>query len=198
MGSPSPPSLPIDEIRAESRTWFPPSPIDDEYRLYMPFFMRVSTCSSLAFFAGAALGGIHGSKLASMRFRAENSHRFPTTTHGWYLYHKSKNYNCALAAIKEGLKFGPRIAGWAGGVFFVEETVDHLRGTRDAGSTVIAGLAMSGIFSLKHGFNVPLTARTARTGLVLGLGMGLTQDVVALLEGRRLKYIDALFGRRGD
>lgn len=148
MASPSPPDSSIPRPAPPRRSIFPPSPIDDE-RLSMTLTQRVLTCGLVAFVGGAGLGGYHGSKMASLRFRAENSHRFPTTTIGWYLYHKSKNYHCMLAAIKEGLKLGPRLAGWAGGFFFIEEAVDHLRGSRDCPSSVIAGLALSGIFSLK-------------------------------------------------
>lgn len=144
------------------------------------------------------MGGYQGSKMASLRFRAENSHRFPTTTIGWYLYHKSKNYKCMLAAVKGGLKMGPRLAGWAGSFFFLEEAIDHLRGSRNCVSTVIAGLTLSGIFSIKNGFNIPTIARTARAGLYGGLGFGLAQDALALARGRRVTYIDALLGRRRD
>lgn len=129
---------------------FPPSPVDDEFRLSAPFASRILLGTTFAFIAGAILGGYHGSKMASLRFRAENSHRFPTTTTGWYLYHKSKNYHCMLDAIKLGLRTGPRFVGWSGGFFFLEEAVDHWRGSRDAISSVVAGLAMSTIFSLKR------------------------------------------------
>lgn len=129
---------------------FPPSPADNELRLSSAFASRAFAAMSLAFLGGGVLGGYHGSTMASLRFRAENSHRFPTTMKGWYLYHKSKNYHCMLNAVKQGLRLGPRLAGWTGGFLFLEEAVDHWRGSRDAISSVVAGLALSGIFSIRR------------------------------------------------
>lgn len=117
------------------------------HRLSIPFGTRFPSATAIAFITGLSLGLSHGSKTAGLRFRAENSHRFPTTTTGWYLYHKSKNYHVMLGGIKEGLKMGPKIAFWGGGFFLVEEAVDRLRGTKDFLSTLIAGLSISGWFS---------------------------------------------------
>lgn len=149
MNSQAPPDTTMAHPEENHRSWFPPSPIDNERRLSMTLTSRVFTCGLIAFVGGGVLAGYQGSKKASLRFRAENSHRFPTTTIGWYLYHKSKNYKCMLGAIKEGIKGGSRLAGWSGSFFFLEEAVDHLLGSRNCASTVIAGLTMSGIFSIK-------------------------------------------------
>jgi hypothetical protein len=125
---------------------FPPTPIH-ENRLSIPFYIRLPAATAGAFATGLALGLSHGSKTAGLRFRAENSHRFPTTSAGWYLYHKSKNYHIMLGGIKEGMKMGSKIAFWAGSFFLVEEAVDQMRGTKDFLSTVVAGLSISGGFS---------------------------------------------------
>jgi len=118
-----------------------------ENRLSIPFGIRFPAATGVAFVTGLSMGLSHGAKTAGLRFRAENSHRFPTTSTGWYLYHKSKNYHMMLGGIKEGLKMGSKIAFWAGGFFLVEEAVDRLRGTKDFVSTVVAGLSISGGFS---------------------------------------------------
>ena len=118
-----------------------------ENRLSIPFFIRLPTATAGAFITGMALGLSYGSKTAGLRFRAENSHRFPTTSAGWYLYHKSKNYHAMLGGIKEGMKMGFQVSFWAGSFFLVEEAVDRLRGTKDFLSTVVAGLSISGGFS---------------------------------------------------
>ena len=57
-----------------------------------------------------------------------------------------------LGGVKEGFRMGLKV-GWWGGVFFVaEEAVDQLRnrwgGGKDAGSTLVAGLGVSGGFAL--------------------------------------------------
>ena len=118
-----------------------------ENRLSIPFSIRLPTATAGAFITGMALGLSHGSKTAGLRFRAENSHRFPTTSTGWYLYHKTKNYHAMLGGIKEGMKMGFKISFWAGSFFLIEEAVDRLRGTKDFLSTVVAGLSISGGFS---------------------------------------------------
>lgn len=86
--------------------------------------------------------------MAGMRFRAENSHRFPTSQTGWYLYHKSKNYHVMLGGIKEGIKMGLKVGVWAGSFFVIENYVDGQRGTKDFVSTAVAGLGVAGSFSL--------------------------------------------------
>ncbi|KAL8873724.1 MAG: hypothetical protein Q9174_000855 [Haloplaca sp. 1 TL-2023] len=135
---------------------------------------------------------LNGSKMAALRFRAENAHRMPTTPTGWYQYHKSKHYNVALEAMKSGMRFGLRLPVWALGFIVIEDSVDRLRGMRDAFSTVVAGLTLSGIFSVKNGFNIPTAARTARAGLWGGLMFGVLQDVMALARGRHVPYVDLL------
>lgn len=94
------------------------------------------------------MGMAHGSKTTALRFRAENAHRQPTTATGWYLYHKSKNYNVMYGGITQGLKTAGRFGAFVGGFFTVEEAVDRLRGTKDFVSTVVAGLGIAGAFSV--------------------------------------------------
>ena len=116
-------------------------------RLSLPFAIRLPAATAGAFIIGMTLGLSHGSRTAALRFRAENSHRFPITSTGWYLYHKSKNYHAMLGGIKEGMKMGLKVTFWAGSFFFVEEAIDQFRGTKDFVSTVVAGLSVSGGFS---------------------------------------------------
>ena len=188
-----------------------------ENRLSIPSFIRLPTATAGAFITGMVLGLSHGSKTAGLRFRAENSHRFPTTSAGWYLYHKSKNYHAMLGGIKEGMKMGFKLSFWAGSFFLVEEAVDQLRGTKDFLSTVVAGLSISGAFSAWSTYSIresnseyqltmtgtdrfPLhtAARTSKVGLIGGLSYGLVQDALGLARGRRLGYVDFLLGRRHD
>ena len=118
-----------------------------ENRLSIPFRLRFPAATAGAFVTGLSLGLSHGSKTAGLRFRAENSHRFPTTPTGWYLYHKSKNYHMMLGGIKEGMKMGTKVAFWGGSFFLIEEAVDYTRKTKDFLSTIVAGLSIAGGFS---------------------------------------------------
>ena len=120
--------IPVDP---RNPTEYHPEPVPlYENRLSTPFSIRFPAATAAAFLTGAALGLSHGGKTAGMRFRAENSHRFPTTSTGWYLYHKSKNYHVMLGGIKEGLNMGSKIGFWAGSFFLVEEAVDQWRGRK--------------------------------------------------------------------
>ena len=117
------------------------------HRLSIPYTIRISGVTTGAFLSGMSLGLAYGTKTTSLRFRAENAHRLPSTSTGWYLYHKTKNYHVMLGGLKEGLKMGTKIAFWAGGFFMVEEAVDRLRGKQDFVSTLVAGLGIAGGFS---------------------------------------------------
>ena len=119
-------------------------------RLGMSFPVRLLTVSGVAFLSGFGLGGAHGSQMAGYRYRAENAHRFPTTPTGWFLYHKTKNYHMTLGAIKTGSKMGATLGFWGGSFVLIEGAVDNFRsGTKDAFSSMIAGLAVAGAYSVK-------------------------------------------------
>ncbi|KAI3334054.1 hypothetical protein F4824DRAFT_469651 [Ustulina deusta] len=117
-------------------------------RLSIPPFMRIPAAAATAFGIGMTLGLAHGSKMAGLRFRAEHAHRLPTTTTGWYLYHKSKNYHLALGGLKEGFKVGARLGVLSTAMFCAENLFDVYRGSQDFVSTLMASLAVAGGFSL--------------------------------------------------
>ncbi|KAF4624644.1 hypothetical protein G7Y89_g13526 [Cudoniella acicularis] len=117
-------------------------------RLSFPFEMRLPVATSISFLAGMGLGLSHGSQTAGLRFRAEHAHKLPSTSTGWYLYHKSKNYHMAMGGVKEGIKMGARIGFWTAGFFSIEEMFDRYRGTKDFLNTVIASLSVAGVFSV--------------------------------------------------
>ncbi|KAK5630446.1 hypothetical protein RRF57_006161 [Xylaria bambusicola] len=119
-----------------------------ESRLSIPPLMRIPAAATTAFGIGMALGLAHGGKMAGLRFRAEHAHRLPTTTTGWYLYHKSKNYHLALGGLKEGFKVGAKLGVLSTAMFFAENLFDVYRGSQDFISTVMASLAVAGGFSL--------------------------------------------------
>ena len=109
---------------------------------------RLALASGSAFLAGMALGASHGTTKAAFQFRAENAHRFPTSSTGWYQYHKSKNYKAVLGGVKDGMKMGAKLGAGSLAFCLFEETVDNARDRRDFLSTVTAGLAFSGVYSL--------------------------------------------------
>jgi hypothetical protein len=188
--------------------------LKENSRFSLPWGQRLPIAASLSFVAGMALGLSHGSQTTGLRFRAENAHRLPTTPTGWYLYHKTKNYNMALGGVKEGFKMGGKVSFWTAAFFSVEEIFDRYRGTKDFINTVIASLSVAGGFSLWsrssplphtshrliHIDRFPITtaARTAKSGLAIGFVYGLAQDAIGAAKGRRPGYVDFILrgGRR--
>lgn len=122
---------------------------DTPPRLGMEVKKRLPYTTIAAFASGMTIGSFHGSKKASYQFRAENAHRYPTTSAAWFQYHKSKNYASVVGGVKDGMKLGFRLGAGAFAFCLFEETVDYARDdTRDFLSTVTAGLSFSGIYSL--------------------------------------------------
>jgi hypothetical protein len=117
-------------------------------RLSWPSGIRIPLITASAFAVGMGLGLVHGSSTAGLRFRAEHAHKLPSTQVGWYMYHKSKNYNVALGGVKEGLKMGAKIGIWTACFLGAEAWWDYYRGTTDAANTVAASVAVSGLFSI--------------------------------------------------
>lgn len=137
---------------------------------------RLVTTAFLAYSTGLLLGLSHGGKTSALRFRAENSHRFPTTKPGWYLYHKAKQNYVLRASTREGNRMGLRLAPWATLFVAVEDAVDNLRAPafvharphpkasletddmrvdrerhRDFLSTTVAGVTIAGGFGIWSG-----------------------------------------------
>lgn len=120
----------------------------DQPRLQMHPLARMALATSGAFTIGMALGGAHGGRTATLRFRAEHAHRMPARTTDWYFYHRSKNYHAIFGGLREGLRMGARLGFWALGLVWLEHCVDRYRGRADLLSTVVASLSVSGGFSL--------------------------------------------------
>ncbi|KAJ7095164.1 hypothetical protein B0H15DRAFT_775511 [Mycena belliarum] len=77
---------------------------------------RMYTVPLGAALLGAVVGVSRGTRLASLRFLAENAHRTPTTQKGWYYYHKTKNYRVILGGLRGAVRDGGYLAtitlGW--------------------------------------------------------------------------------------
>ena len=119
----------------------PPKP--EPIRIFVnPRFYQLA---GAAFLVGTAIGLARGSRLAGLRFRAENAHRPPTTMRGWYFYQKTKNYKMILGGLheagKHGSKLGLTVIGWVG----AEEALRKI-GWDDV-SELGAGLFTAGTFS---------------------------------------------------
>lgn len=117
-------------------------------RLSLPAPLRLPMASALSFFAGFTLGTAQGGKMSGLQFRAEHAHKLPTSTTGWFLYHKSKNYHMAYGGIREGFRMGFKVSFWTTAMFAIEQMFDSYRGTADFFNTVTSCVTVAGGFSL--------------------------------------------------
>ncbi|CAK7270596.1 hypothetical protein SEPCBS57363_004179 [Sporothrix epigloea] len=161
-------------------------------RLSLPDVVRIPLATAASFTIGMGLGVAHGSTMAGMRFRAEHAHKLPTTTAGWYLYHKSKNYHVANGGIREGLRMGARVSVWTTAMFGIETLFDRYRGTQDLANTVLASVTVAGAFSVWNHFPLATAVRTTKTAILVGFAFGGLQDLASLARGRRVSYVDFL------
>lgn len=138
--APSPAPVQLREQRIEKQK--------KENRIGLPYGLRLPAASGIAFVVGMGLGVAHGSEVTALRFRAENAHRLPTTPTGWYLYHKSKNYQAAFGGLKEGVRMSAKVSFWTASFFGIEEMFDRYRRTKDFFNTVIASCSVAGAFSV--------------------------------------------------
>ena len=128
MASQSPPPPGPNANNSLLSALLPPDDPNGQFnRLSLAFPFRLPLACFTSGTAGFFLGAAKGMKDSEMRFRAENAHRLPTTTTGWYLYHKSKNYHALLGGMKEGARMGLRMSGWIAVFFGMEEGVDRGR-----------------------------------------------------------------------
>jgi hypothetical protein len=127
-------------------------PQDANPRLSLPTPSRVIIGSVASSLVGFTLGAMQGGQTAELRFRAEHAHKMPDSTAGWYLYHKSKNYNVMQGGIVEGIRMSFRTGIWSFMALSLESTVDRCRGASDMFSTVVASLTVAGAFSLWRKF----------------------------------------------
>lgn len=213
----------------------PPPPtqaqIDELYRnarLGFPAPLRIPLASGVSFLVGLGLGTTQGSRMVGLRFRAEHAHKLPTTTTGWFLYHKSKNYHVAHGGLREGLRMGTKICFWTTTMFAIENMFDNSRGQKDLINTVLACVTVAGGFSVwstvthlpystschmcvritdpsslsVDRFSLPMAARTTKTALVVGFVYGGLQDLAGAARGRPIGYVEfikrQLGGRRKE
>ncbi|KAL9619165.1 MAG: hypothetical protein Q9160_006174 [Pyrenula sp. 1 TL-2023] len=183
----------------DTLTAIDPSP----QRLSLPPLIRIPVLTTLTCLTGFVLGFSHGAPLATYRYRAENAHRFPTTSTGWYLYHRTKGYHAVVGGVKHGMKMGAVLGFTVGSFLAVENAVDKVReerglGTKDFGSTVVAGASVGGIWAaVKSRGEVMPAARMVKMGVRGGLVYGLAQDGMAWLRGHPPGYVRWVKGLMG-
>lgn len=179
-------------------------------RLGIPVTSRLPFLAIGSFITGFGLGVTTGGRKRADRFRAENSHRFPKTQAGWYLYHRSKSYNTIVGGVSEGTRFGGQLMIWAGVFGVVEEVMDRSRakifareeedrrdGQRDFVNTVVAGMSTVGCYIVWERMDIYAAGKMARMALKWSLAYGLVQDGMSCLKGDQPGYVQWLMRRIG-
>ncbi|KAK6612778.1 hypothetical protein H4I96_01991 [Botrytis cinerea] len=122
----TPPPTPEELLESQMKAWrkVHHEALVLDSRMSIPYGARLPLCTSISFLCGMALGISHGSQAASLRFRAENAHRLPTSPTGWYLYHKNRfPIITAARTARTGLAFGI-------GYGLLQDAVGYARGRR--------------------------------------------------------------------
>jgi len=113
---------------------------------------RITLITASASFWGFILGGVIGSRQSGMQYLAENAHRLPKTTEGWYFYHKKKNYRMIYGALSKGAVYSAKTGAMVALFEALEASADFYRGGADLFNSVGAGLASGSIFSVASKF----------------------------------------------
>ncbi|KAG0356112.1 hypothetical protein BG005_004980 [Podila minutissima] len=150
---------------------------------------RITLITASASFWGFILGGVIGSRQTGMQYLAENAHRLPKTTEGWYFYHKKKNYRMIYGALSKGAVYSAKTGAMVALFEVLEASADFYRGGADLFNSVAAGLASGGIFSVAN----KLPRQSSKHAVMLGAGYGLVsgslQDLSSFLKGTPVWYL---------
>ncbi|OCH92892.1 hypothetical protein OBBRIDRAFT_790749 [Obba rivulosa] len=138
-----------------------------------------------AVLVGTTLGLFRGSRLASLRFLAENAHRPPTTMKGWYFYNKTKNYRMMLGGLKQAGLDAARLGATAAGWVIIEEGCERL-GWKDV-SEVAAGVGTAGIFAGVY----RMPGRVMGQAMVLGAIIGVSLRAMRWGKGTLRHQVEA-------
>jgi hypothetical protein len=149
-------------------------------------------------FAGVAGGFLRGFNAATLRFMAENAHRKPSSQKGWYFYHRSKQQYSMVAGMKLAGRTGLVFSLLTGSFFILEDQFDRMRGgEKDVLSSVMAGTVTGGLYSVLRKERWAASGRILTAGFKGGLAVGALQDIVSLMKGRRISYVERVKGLLG-
>ncbi|KAI6105522.1 hypothetical protein F5141DRAFT_1124195 [Pisolithus sp. B1] len=132
---------------------------------------------------GTVVGAVRGSRMAALRFLAENAHRPPTTIRGWYLYNKTKNYRRMAAGLKHGgadaLRLGVTTLVWVG----IEDGLERCGYPWTEAKEFGAGVGTALVFSSVYRLPWRTASRTVMLGTLVGGCMGLLRWTRGYLRG---------------
>ncbi|KAG5513646.1 hypothetical protein PMAC_000684 [Pneumocystis sp. 'macacae'] len=160
-------------------------------RLGVPLVSRLVLYVSATSLVCFTLGSIVGGKKNGLRFFAENAHRLPTTIDGWYFYHKTKNYNVMLGAIKTGVKYALRTSFWVATYVCIEAGMDRIRKCVDVANTMFGTVLSGMVFSYTNRLSRTMVLRVFYLTNCFGFVNGILQDLIRYRNGQYVWYLES-------
>lgn len=161
-------------------------------RFHLPTQERLTAVALASGIVGAGVGFFEGIKISSLRFLTENGHRLPTTVGGWYFYHKKKNYVMILSGAREATKIGLRYSAGVSSFFGLEAGIDYARGTKDFLSSAAAATIVAWTYGAWKHMSPVQRMSYVKKGGIMGLGIGIVQDVMIRYRGGHVWYMHLL------
>lgn len=169
-----------------------PEPVDlrRNERFHLLPAERLEFVATLGGIVGAVTGFYDGIKTSSLRYLTENGHRLPRTVGGWYFYHKKKNYIMIIHGFRRGLVHGIKYSLGVTTFFGIELLLDEAKTHIDFTNTGAAGLLLGGLYGGWNRLSRVQTIGYMRRGAVMGLCVGIAQDIMINARGGRIWYVD--------
>ncbi|ODV79423.1 uncharacterized protein CANTADRAFT_52307 [Suhomyces tanzawaensis NRRL Y-17324] len=163
-------------------------------RLHLYPYERLEALSITSGIVGGLAGFYDGLKSSSLRYLTENGHRLPQTVGGWYFYHKKKNYVMIVTggktAVHQGLKYSMSVGGFFGLEYLIDTYVRG--GTKDFMNTTVAAGLFAGAYGKYYHLSRIQVRNYVRNGTMLGLMLGLAQDMLIYRRGGSVWYVDKM------
>lgn len=172
----SKPEIDIDDLRNE--------------RLHLTPLNRLQALASTSAIIGSMLGFYEGVQKSAARYLVENAHRLPTTKGGWYFYHKRKNYEMIVGGMTGGVKTGMKFGGFVAALSFFESSLDYGRGQIDFVNTTLTCFVGTGLYTRYKQLSVLQASKMIRKGTIVGLMLGVAQDMMIYARGGKVWYSD--------
>lgn len=161
-------------------------------RFHLAPYQRLGAVASVGGIIGAFSGFYEGIKLGSLRYLTENGHRLPRTVGGWYFYHKKKNYVMIVGGCKAAVIQSIKFSGAVTGLFAIEAAIDYVRNQIDFANTTVAAAITAGTYAWYNKLTRVQSANYIKKGGLLGLSLGVTQDLIIWRRGGHIWYMDKL------
>ncbi|TPX44263.1 hypothetical protein SeMB42_g04400 [Synchytrium endobioticum] len=162
---------------------------EDAFHRLWPNELWLSQITTAGFITGFCSGFYLAGRHRRLQFLAENAHRQPKTTKGWYMYHKYKNYETIHAGTGGGVRYGIKFGLIAAGFTLSEQIMEKYVAGGESWLCSSASGVWTGVgFALAHGFRGSYLKSAVLISGGCGLFIGVLQDIYATMTGYSAKY----------